>query len=139
MATTLALRTAPQHVFDQLKQAATSATKKRGVSVDVGSTGVQEDAVTWQVSGLTLRSLHALASSLSAPDVELTPVQAFFELVARYTVEILLQASVLEALKMQLLGVVKCQHYGATIERAAFESVVARVLGPSPPLPQGSF
>ncbi|KXX74967.1 hypothetical protein MMYC01_207432 [Madurella mycetomatis] len=79
---------------------------------------------------LTLRSLYELACSLNpADDVEVTPVQAWFELVGRFGAEVMMAEGVLENLKREFVGVVKCPHYGASLERAAFESVVGRVLG----------
>ncbi|KAK0734151.1 hypothetical protein B0T26DRAFT_687321 [Lasiosphaeria miniovina] len=93
------------------------------------SSGGGDMGLSWQASGLTLHTLHGLASSLVPGDIEVTPVQAWFELAARHPVALLLRADILAALKRELLGVVKCPHFGAVMERAAFESVVARVLG----------
>jgi hypothetical protein len=61
--------------------------------------------------------------------LELTPVQAWFELAGRYPPEVLLREDVLGALKRELAPVVKCPHFGAVMEREAYESVVGRVLG----------
>lgn len=82
------------------------------------------------MSGLTLQSLHGLASSINPADLDLTPVQAWFELAARYPIDVLLRRDVEDRLKREFVGVVKCPHYGAAIERGAFESICARVLGP---------
>ncbi|GAB1310413.1 DNA independent RNA polymerase I transcription factor [Madurella fahalii] len=87
-------------------------------------------ALSWRTSGLTLRTLYELACSLNpADDVEITPVQAWFELVGRFGAEVMMADGVLESLKREFVGVVKCPHYGASLERGAFESVVGRVLG----------
>jgi hypothetical protein len=86
--------------------------------------------LSWQGSGLTLESLYGLASSVNPSDLDLAPVQAWFELAARYPPEILLRKDVEDRLKKEFVGVVKCPHYGAAIERGAFESIVARVLDP---------
>ncbi|KAK4158469.1 hypothetical protein C8A00DRAFT_39190 [Chaetomidium leptoderma] len=86
--------------------------------------------LSWKTSSLTLRALHGLASSLSPDDrVEITPVQAWFELVGRFGVDVLMAEGVLERLRREFVGVVRCPHYGASLERGSFESVVARVLG----------
>jgi hypothetical protein len=77
-----------------------------------------------------LQGLYGLASSLCAGDDELTPVQAWFEMAAVYPVDLLLEPRVLATLKREFLGVVKCLHFGAVIERGAFESVVARIMTP---------
>ncbi|EFY87796.1 hypothetical protein MAC_06163 [Metarhizium acridum CQMa 102] len=85
----------------------------------------------WGASGITLESLHGLAASLNPGDLEVTPVQAWFELASRYPVEVLLGGTVLDTLQREFNGVVRCVMYGAVIERIAFESIIARVLGPS--------
>ena len=86
--------------------------------------------ISWQASGLTLRSLYGLASSVNPADLDLTPVQAWFELAARYPLEILLRRDVEDRLKREFVGVVKCPHYGAAVERGALESICARILDP---------
>ncbi|CAI4214034.1 unnamed protein product [Parascedosporium putredinis] len=73
---------------------------------------------------LTLRNLHGLASSLPVDDKDLTPVQAWFELAGRYPAASFMLPEVVEALKREFVGVVKCFEFGATIERGAFDSVV---------------
>ncbi|KAK1994667.1 hypothetical protein LX36DRAFT_660330 [Colletotrichum falcatum] len=88
---------------------------------------------TWRAdkgvgSALSLKSLLGLAKALNPGDIELTPVQAWFELAARYGVAALMQEDVIEALKREFCGVVDCIHFGAIIERDAFESVAARVM-----------
>ncbi|KAF7555643.1 hypothetical protein G7046_g6504 [Stylonectria norvegica] len=80
----------------------------------------------WSTTGISLDSLHGLALSLNPGGAELTPVQAWFELSARYPVERLLEPAVVDSLKQEFNGVVKCLHYGAVIEREAFESVTNR-------------
>lgn len=77
-----------------------------------------------------MHSLHGLASSVNPSDLELAPVQAWFELAARYPIEILLRKDVEDGLKRAFVGVVKCPHYGAAIERGAFESICARIVDP---------
>lgn len=83
----------------------------------------------WPTAGLTLQNLHRLAASLHLDDKELTPVQGWFELASRYTEDVLLNKSVMESLKREFVGVVKCFGFGATIERGAFDSIVGRVVG----------
>lgn len=87
-------------------------------------------ALKWHAPAITLDSLLGLARSLNPGEKETTPVQAWFELASRYPVDLLLGGDVLDALLREFSGVVQCIHYGAVIERLAFESVVARVLGP---------
>ncbi|KAL2124570.1 hypothetical protein VTJ04DRAFT_935 [Mycothermus thermophilus] len=87
---------------------------------------------SWRTSALTLRALHGLAATLASADpdgAELTPVQAWFELARRVGHDRLLVPSVLEALKRELHGLVKCRMYGACMRRDEFEGVVGRVLG----------
>jgi hypothetical protein len=85
---------------------------------------------TWQGLRINLDALNGLAASLNPGDRELTPVQAWFELAARYQTGTLLDRSLLDALKREFKGVVKCVDFGAAIERQAFESVVYRMIGP---------
>ncbi|KAM4054923.1 BZIP-type transcription factor [Hirsutella rhossiliensis] len=92
--------------------------------------------LSWPAPAMTLASLLGLARSLNPGEDETTPVQAWFELAARYPASLLLGGGALDALLREFKGVVRCVQYGAAIERLAFESVVARVLGPSgPPVP----
>ncbi len=99
MATSLALRTAPRAVFDSISQTAKARKKSKAA--------MPADDVTWQASGLTLQSLHDLASSLNAADKELTPVQAWIELAGQYPLTLLLREDVIQELKAAFLGVVK--------------------------------
>ncbi|KAK4464846.1 hypothetical protein QBC42DRAFT_262454 [Cladorrhinum samala] len=125
MATSLALRSAPSNVF----QAARKTKLFPGSSISIRPPAPDSsDAVSWQASGLTLQSLYGLACSLHGKDdAEVTPVQVWFELVARYGVDAVLGA--IDQMKREFIGVVKCPHYGAVLEREAFESIVGRVLG----------
>ncbi|KAL2883692.1 hypothetical protein SGCOL_000838 [Colletotrichum sp. CLE4] len=116
MASTLCMSSAPARVY---------RTIRRGEAETI--------AHTWQAdtgagSSLSLKSLLALAKTLNPGDIELTPVQAWFELAARYGAAALMRGNVIEALKREFCGVVDCIHFGAIIERDAFESVVARVM-----------
>lgn len=87
-------------------------------------------AASWQASGATLASLHALASALAPPGgAELTPVQVFVELAGRFPLAVLLRRDVHGALRRGLVAVVLCRHYGAAVARRDFEAVVAGVLG----------
>ncbi|KAK3900289.1 hypothetical protein C8A05DRAFT_17388 [Staphylotrichum tortipilum] len=81
--------------------------------------------ISWESSALTLRNLHGLASSLRKDDeVELAPVQAWFELVRRFGVGEVMREGVLERLKRELGGGVRCPHFGAALGRGVFEGVV---------------
>lgn len=87
--------------------------------------------LTWQAPDITLQTLYGLAVSLNPiSEMELAPVQAWFELSARYPLSILLRLDVLNALKREFVGVVRCLYFGAVMERDAFESVVQRVVEP---------
>jgi hypothetical protein len=125
MASSLALRTAPRAVFDTITQ-----TRVNRLGWRRADPIPRAGDTSWQASGLTLQSLHGLACSLNPSDRDLTPVQAWFELAATHPAELLLDGGVQAELKRAFRGVVKCPHYGAVIEREAFESIVGRVLGP---------
>ncbi|KAK1451925.1 hypothetical protein CMEL01_06499 [Colletotrichum melonis] len=116
MASTLCMSSAPARVY---------RTIRRGEASTVSHTW---QADTGAGSALSLKSLLALAKTLNPGDIELTPVQAWFELAARYGAAALMRGNVIEALKREFRGVVDCIHFGAIIERDAFESVVARVM-----------
>ncbi|KFA53086.1 hypothetical protein S40293_05312 [Stachybotrys chartarum IBT 40293] len=95
----------------------------------------QPPDLQWQSPGLTLHTLYGIAQSLNlGGDLEITPVQAWFELSSRYPPSLLLQLDIMEALKREFNGLVRCVYYGAVISRLDFETVVDRVLGP-PVLP----
>lgn len=126
MASSLCIQSAPQEAFEKFdettKNLKSSSRKASGVSPVAGD-------ISWKAPGITLRSLLGLASSLNPGDKELTPVQAWFELASQYSPALLLSPRVLNGLKREFVGVVRCQRFGATIEREAFESVVGRVIG----------
>lgn len=156
MATSLALRNAPDHIFKAAwrstviprffpsststpiqpigsrtpkptpnpNQSPSPTTHEDNTETDKNTT------LSWQTSALTLRSLHGLASSLNPDDqVEVTPVQAWFELVRRFGVERLMAAGVLDALKRGLVGLVRCPRIGCCLPRGGFEGVIVGVLG----------
>ncbi|KAH9909029.1 hypothetical protein F4778DRAFT_714958 [Xylariomycetidae sp. FL2044] len=87
------------------------------------------DLVSWPTTGLTLEALWGLAATLNPPDRELAPVQAWFEMVRLLGVDAALDAGLMARVRAELAGVVKCLHFGAVIERDAFDSVLARVVG----------
>ena len=139
MASSLALRTAPGALFDNMRAqpqppplppAALASLLASTAETGARSQPPPPPLVSWRASGLTLESLYGLASSINPPDLELTPVQAWCEFAGRYPLEILLRKDVEDRLKKAFVGVVKCLHYGAAIERGAFESICARVLDP---------
>ncbi|WDK13975.1 hypothetical protein CGRA01v4_05256 [Colletotrichum graminicola] len=116
MASTMCMSSAPTRVHRSIR---------RGEAEDKTHTW---SADTGTGSALSLKSLLALAKTLNPGDIELTPVQAWFELAARYGTAALMRDNVIEALKREFCGVVTCIHFGAIIERDAFESVVTRVM-----------
>jgi hypothetical protein len=132
MASSLCVADAPTSVYDSKKVfrripvAPFAGAKKRPAA--------ESPKFSWEASnasasgGINLQSLLSLASNLNPSDLELTPVQAWFELAELYGAETVLAENVMEALKREFSGVVKCLHFGAVIERSAFESVVGRVL-----------
>lgn len=121
MASAYCMNTAPSNVF----------TDSAGLEKSPPPAGTPS-SFQWQGPGLTLESLYGLALSLNPGDMEVTPVQAWFELAGRYGAQRLLKPQVLDLLKKEFRGVVRCVFFGATMERSAFESVVGRVLGPAP-------
>ena len=128
----MALASAPDHIF---KAAARSTNRfLPGPSplrpITTEDSVNNDDNLSWTTTALTLASIHGLASSLVPDDaVEVAPVQAWFELVRRFGVDVVMAEGVLEALRREFVGVVRCPHFGAVVERGAFESVVGRVLG----------
>jgi len=124
MASSLALRTAPPAIYDAASRASPLLRSAKPSDLPRNSADC-----SWQTTGLTLHSLYGLACSISEADLEITPVQAWFELAGRYPREVLMRREVLDGLKRELAPVVKCPHFGAVMERAAYESVVGRVLG----------
>lgn len=126
MASSIALSPAPPAVFKQLGKTQLNVwfTPSAFNTNPISNGG----DVSWQSRGLTLQSLHGLATSLNPGDLELTPVQAWFELAQAFDIDLLLSPTVIDNLKREFHGVVKCIHYGALIERQAFESVVCRVI-----------
>ncbi|KAK5663303.1 hypothetical protein OQA88_3731 [Cercophora sp. LCS_1] len=119
-ATSLALRSAPSPILNAASRS--NPLLRKATPSDI-------TPVSWTTSDLTLQTLHGLACSINTADLEITPVQAWFELAAQWPVEVLLRRDVLDGLKRELTGVVRCPHFGACMEREAFESVVGRVLG----------
>ncbi|KAK0731654.1 hypothetical protein B0H67DRAFT_82294 [Lasiosphaeris hirsuta] len=133
MATSLGLRTAPDPVFREAARTGRgpwSPVQRPDLYNDGINIAAPVEPIAWQAPDLTLQNLYGLACAVnSASELEITPVQAWFELADRFPMEVLLRKDVLEALKREFVGVVKCPHYGAQIERGAFESIVGRVLG----------
>lgn len=139
MATNLFLREAPGSVFTYIESSAKDmgafVTNKEPENPEATAqhmhTHQASQGITWQASDITLQTLYGLAVSLNPISVmELTPVQAWFELAARFPLSILLRPDVLTALKREFVGVVRCLYFGAVMEREAFESVVHRVVEP---------
>jgi hypothetical protein len=118
MATAYCMASAPDNIYTDRAAFGTKAAKTA-------------PSLQWGASSITLESLYGLAASLNPGDLEITPVQAWFELASRYPLELLMSGTVLDTLQREFNGVVTCVMYGAVIERLAFESIIARVLGPS--------
>ncbi|KAI2467226.1 hypothetical protein F4781DRAFT_322377 [Annulohypoxylon bovei var. microspora] len=89
---------------------------------------------------LTLESLYHLASSLNpASGPELAPVQAWFEIARLYGGAAVLDAPLMDRVRAALAPAVECLHFGAVIQRPAFEDAVAGVLGPVPVVVPGAI
>lgn len=131
MASTFCMARAPQCVYRGRKDI-TSASEC-GTRRTLGMKKTQTPALyyEWPSRRISLSALHGLASSLNPGDIELTPVQAWFELADRYPKEVLMNPQLLHSLSYELNGVVQCLEFGAVMEREAFEHVVRRVLGPT--------
>ncbi|KAK8056952.1 hypothetical protein PG993_002179 [Apiospora rasikravindrae] len=132
MVSAMALQQAPGSVLRGLENVAAAAAATGPISspkeIPRANTG---NSLAWRATGLTLESLHGLASTLNPPDLELAPVQAWFEMVREYGQEAVLDddGRVLDTLIAELRGMVKCLSFGAVIERAAFDDVLRKVLG----------
>ena len=125
MASTFCMAEAPEPVFMGRKVTGAPTECKKTKAPTGNLVNFQ-----WSTTGISLDSLHNLALSLNPGDLELTPVQAWFELASRYSTDRLLDPQTLQVLSREMNGVVKCLHFGAVLEREAFESVANRVLGP---------
>ncbi|CAK7216452.1 hypothetical protein SCUCBS95973_002817 [Sporothrix curviconia] len=139
MATNLFLREAPEGVFSSIETSAKDmtafTTNTEPANPEATAQHMQahqaSQGLTWQAPDITLQTLYGLAVSLNPiSEMELAPVQAWFELAARYPLSVLLRLDVLNALKREFVGVVRCLYFGAVMERVAFESVVQRVIEP---------
>ncbi|KAH9996944.1 hypothetical protein F4779DRAFT_183000 [Xylariaceae sp. FL0662B] len=127
MASALALQSAPATVFTQLSDVQTQL--RSGTTPQPEISWRQEQSGTTAAAGLSLQSLYGLATALNPPDHELAPVQAWFEIVRLYGAGVALDAPLMDRVRAEFAGVVKCLHFGAVIERDAFESVLRRVIG----------
>lgn len=138
MVSAMTLQQAPNFVFQRLEGHVATATPvvNPASSSSPNSPPPRDDtnggsSVAWRMTGLTLESLHNLASTLNPPDLEVVPVQAWFEIIRKYGPEAVLGdgGRVLERLTAELRGLVKCLSFGAVIKREALDSVLYRVLG----------
>lgn len=86
---------------------------------------------SWSSPALALEQLHGLSQNLNVQDFEVTPVQAWFRMVQddRRMVESVMKEGVMETLKRELGGLVRCKGFGAVIGIDEFERVVEEVLG----------
>lgn len=86
-------------------------------------------SLDWQGFLPTLQTLHNLALLVNPDNIELTPIQIWFELVQRYGVTRLLCSETMSTLAREFKGTLRCVIYGAAVERTVFESIISRVLG----------
>ncbi|EWG48249.1 hypothetical protein FVEG_08089 [Fusarium verticillioides 7600] len=126
MASSLCMANAPLDVFGDRKlvSSASSCHNRRSLGLDPHVPPVH---LEWPSPRISLSSLYGLAQSLNPGDLEITPVQAWFELASRFDKSLLLER--LDLLGTELVGVSKCLEFGAVMEKDAFENVVARVYG----------
>lgn len=127
MASAYCMSSAPETVYAD-RDVLTNSKKSKSKSPQPSS---NNPALQWSTGGMTLDSLNGLARSLNPGDQEVAPVQAWFELASRYPINNLMAPGILETLQREFRGVVRCVMFGAAIERLAFESIIARILGPS--------
>ena len=132
MASAYCMASAPESIYADSQPLARDYPKNKPASAaPTTAPSSPPPSFSWPAVGITLDSLHGLAQSLNPGDQEIAPVQAWFELASRYPVDMLLDATTLDALQCEFKNVVRCVSFGAAIERMAFESVLAKVLGPS--------
>ncbi|KAI1265989.1 hypothetical protein F5Y18DRAFT_426502 [Xylariaceae sp. FL1019] len=85
--------------------------------------------IAWPATQLTLASLGRLASLLDKPDVELAPVQAWFEIARLYGLAVATDSAILQQLRFEFGRVVKCVRFGAAVPRPVFEDILMKVMG----------
>ncbi|KAK4659105.1 hypothetical protein QC762_107308 [Podospora pseudocomata] len=127
-ATSLALSSAPSSIFTAAKR--TQLFPGSGINLKPSSSGTE--SLEWENSALTLKNLYRLSKVLEKEGedrTEITPVQAWFEILAKYGVERVMER--VERLKGELGGrrVVRCPHFGARVDRGEWEVVVEGVMG----------
>ncbi|KAI5923233.1 hypothetical protein F4810DRAFT_212459 [Camillea tinctor] len=142
MASAIALQGAPDRVFSQIDALRTPPPPLHppaGIQDGDDESGPlppSSAGISWGMGAgsgaLTLQKLRGLASTLNPPDREVAPVQAWFEIAAAYGLGVARDRARMDAVAREFAGVVKCLHFGAVIERAAFDGVLERVLGPAP-------
>ncbi|KAI0512544.1 hypothetical protein F5B22DRAFT_648648 [Xylaria bambusicola] len=120
MATTLALQSAPNTVFEHMSESP---------SAHPSPTAAGDHQLAWSTRALTLTNLRRLARTLNPSDSELAPVQAWFELASLYGVDTATNAAVLENIRRELVGKVRCVVYGAAVKRGVFEDALKKVVG----------
>jgi hypothetical protein len=118
MASAYCMAQAPQSIFSELDNFNTQPERP--------------PTLQWAGQGINLATLHGLALSLTNPDVEITPVQAWFDLASRFPPTLLLNPNILVSLKREFKKIVRCVFYGAVMDREYYEIAVQRVLGSMP-------
>jgi hypothetical protein len=119
MASAYCMEQAPDSVFTELDNI--SAQNQR----------LSPPTLQWSSQGISLSSLHGLARSLTNPDVEITPVQAWFDLASRFPTAVLLDPNMLASLKLEFKQIVHCVYYGAVMARDEYEAAIVNVFGTS--------
>ncbi|KAK0748203.1 hypothetical protein B0T21DRAFT_356065 [Apiosordaria backusii] len=128
MATSLALQSAPSSIFSAAKK--TKLFPGSSINIKPPSTSKEME---WENSALTLRNLYRLSKALEKggeDEMEVTPVQAWFELVSGYGLGRVMEG--IGELKREMgrrKGAVRCPHYGARIGRGEWEEIVGEVMG----------
>ena len=83
----------------------------------------------WTVPTLQLSQLYAMSQSLEKDVLEITPVQAWFTLLAVYDTAELLKDGKLDVIKAGLAGLTNCVYYGAALDLQKFWELVKGVMG----------
>lgn len=114
-----------------MNAAPTSIFADREIFASLNPAETQAPTFQWQANGFTMGSLWALAQVEIDP-TEISPVQIWFDLAAKYPYELLFVDGLLTALLLELRPFIRCIEYGAAVNRQFYEDVIERVLGPPP-------
>ncbi len=117
-ASSLAVRDAPKSIFIHVNKA-----RRRLPGPFLRQTRTHP-AATWLARGISLPALYSLTCTIRPRDVEVTAIQAFFEICERFPVDFILSQDVQDTLKTKLLRITKCNRFGAVIKRDLFNAAL---------------